>query len=155
MRLVARLAMHLGARRAVNAIAARVQTPIDRVLMGRSRGRFHTMPAEFPTLLLTTTGRRTGRERTVPLLYVEVGSGVVVTDTGYGREPTPGWSANLHADPSAAATIGPTTRAVRARLAAGEERDRLWAALVALWPNFDRYSARLRRTPRVWVLEPV
>jgi deazaflavin-dependent oxidoreductase (nitroreductase family) len=154
MRLLARIARRIGASRALRPVVARIQTPIDRALMGHSHGRFHTMPAEFPTLLLTTMGRRSGRRRTVPLLYVTADDAIVVTDTNYGREPRPGWSANLCAQPSAEVVLVRARTPVVARRADGEERQRLWAALVAMWPGFHGYAERLDRTPRVWVLEP-
>ncbi|MDX1691703.1 MAG: nitroreductase/quinone reductase family protein, partial [Acidimicrobiia bacterium] len=117
-------------------------------------GHVSTVPG-MPTILLHTTGRRSGRDRTSPLFYVPAGDGVAVVDTNYGREPRPGWSHNLAADPDAAFTLAGVRRDARARTAGGEERTRLWSDLVDLYPPYEDYAAGLRRSPRVWVLDPV
>ena len=98
-------------------------------------------------VLLTTTGRRTGRRRTVPLLYLPHRDGqmAVVASRG-GMSHDPAWYLNLQADPRATVEVGATRRSVVARPATDAERDELWPALVAAYPHFAAYQLR---TPRV------
>lgn len=104
-------------------------------------------------LLLHTTGARTGRLRTAPLLYLADGDGtlVVVASNG-GRDSHPGWLHNLLRTPAAAVTLGRERREVRARLAGPGERERLWPLLDALYP-YDAYRAHTSREIPLVLLE--
>lgn len=109
-------------------------------------------------LLLHTTGARTGRPRTTPLLYVAdpaalpPGAVAVVASNG-GSPRHPGWLHNLRQAPHAEVTLGRERRAVRAREAAPHERAALWAALDAVYP-YGPYRARAGREIPIVVLEP-
>src|SRR3712207_5470809 len=108
---------------------------VDRTLYRLTNGRLlSTGPAIFPTLLLTTVGRRSGRARTVPLLYVRDGERLVVGTVSQGRRRRPAWVVNLRAEPRALVRRGATTRAYRARVAVADEVARLWPRLVAIYP---------------------
>ena len=107
------------------------------------------------TLLLTTTGRRTGRARTVPLLYVGDGVRMVVIASNWGGPRHPAWALNLEANPATRVSVAGVERAYTARHATSEERERYWAQAVRVWPGYDDYRARARREIRVFVLEPV
>lgn len=106
-------------------------------------------------LLLTTTGRRSGRPRTQPLLYKRSGDGYAVIASKGGAAQHPLWYLNLQANPRAEVTVGRETRPVRARDAQGEERERLWRALAELYPGYDKYAQKTSRQIPVVVLEPV
>jgi deazaflavin-dependent oxidoreductase (nitroreductase family) len=107
-------------------------------------------------LLLTTTGRKSGRPRTSPLLYMPAGdNGYMVIASKGGAPQHPLWYLNLQANPSAEVTIGRRTRHVRARDAQGEERERLWRSLADVYPGYDRYAQKTSREIPVVVLEPV
>jgi deazaflavin-dependent oxidoreductase (nitroreductase family) len=109
-----------------------------------------------PVLLLTTTGRKSGRSRTSPLLYARAGdNGYMVIASKGGAPQHPLWYLNLQANPLAEVTVGRETRNVRARDAQGEERERLWRSLADLYPGYDRYAQRTSREIPVVVLEPV
>jgi len=109
-----------------------------------------------PVLLLTTTGRKSGRPRTSPLLYAQaVDNGYMVIASKGGAPQHPLWYLNLQANPLAAVTIGRETRQVRARTAEGEERERLWRSLADLYPGYDKYAEKTSRRIPVVVLEPV
>lgn len=151
--MIRRVLIWLGRRKVVIALAARLQTPVDKWLWRLSRGRVSLTPT-MPTLVLHTRGRRTGEHRTSPVFYVAVDGGYAITDTNYGRPATPGWSANLNADPSCHIDHGDGPRDSSARLATDSERDAAWAALCDLWPPYDDYAKRLDRMPRVWVIQP-
>jgi deazaflavin-dependent oxidoreductase (nitroreductase family) len=85
-----------------------------------------------PLLLLTTTGARSGRQHTTPLLYLEDAGRLVVFGTRGGGPTNPDWYYNLLAHPDATVEVGPETFAVHATVADGEERDRLAATQRAI-----------------------
>jgi deazaflavin-dependent oxidoreductase (nitroreductase family) len=115
-------------------------------------------PGVLPTLLLTTTGRKTGEPRDVPLIYGEVpgrdGAYVIVASRG-GTPTHPVWFLNLEADPECELQVGPRHVRARARVTEGAERERLWRRMAEIYPPYDEYqkSAGARTIPVV-VLEP-
>ena len=105
-------------------------------------------------LYLTTTGRRTGRTRTTPLLYLaEPGRWIVVASNG-GASWEPGWWLNLQAGAAATVQIGGTSSAVTATQITGAERDRLWALLNEKVFNYNGYQAKTARQIAVVALTP-
>jgi deazaflavin-dependent oxidoreductase (nitroreductase family) len=108
---------------------------------------------KLPVLLLTTTGRKTGKRRTQPLAYTQADDGYAVIASKGGAAQHPLWYLNLRANPLAEVTVGRETRRVRARDAQGEERERLWRALADLYPGYDRYAQKTNRQIPVVVLE--
>ncbi len=109
----------------------------------------------MPVLLLTTTGRRTGRPREVGLTYLVHGSAYVVIGSRGGAPTHPDWFLNLRSDPDATVRIGGRTTAVLAREASGDERRLLWDRAVRAYPGYADYRRRTQRTIPVVVLEPV
>jgi deazaflavin-dependent oxidoreductase (nitroreductase family) len=107
------------------------------------------------TLLLTTTGRRSGEPRTTPLIYGRDGDDVVIVASKGGAPEDPGWYRNLAADPEAELQIRDEVFRVRARDAEGEERERLWQLMVGHWPAYDTYQAGTERRIPVVVLERI
>jgi len=105
-------------------------------------------------LLLTTTGLRTGRERTMPLLYVREGDDFVVVGSNGGDDRPPAWWLNLQARPEARVQAGRERRAVRARRAVGAELEALWARLENSYRYYADYRRRTSREIPVVVLEP-
>ena len=118
-----------------------------------SGGRVGGRIAKMPVLLLTTTGRKSGRPRTQPLTYTETGDGYAVIASKGGAAQHPFWYLNLRANPVAYVTVGRESRKVRARDAKGEERESLWRTLTDIYPGYDRYARRTSRTIPVVVLE--
>ena len=103
-------------------------------------------------LLLTTTGRRSGRERTMPLIHrAHDGRWVVVASKG-GWPANPSWYENLLANPDATIQLKDEIIPVRASTAEGEERARLWSLMTEVWPDYDSYQARTEREIPVVVL---
>jgi deazaflavin-dependent oxidoreductase (nitroreductase family) len=142
------------ARRPWVALVGRyLVTPVDRFLRARTDGRLG-LTGRVPTLLLTTTGRRTGRPRTTPLFYRHDGDRLAIVATNFGRPNHPAWSANLLASPDARVRLDREDRAYRARLATAAEETRLWPAFDAHWPAYASYRARCRRDVRMFILEP-
>ena len=112
------------------------------------------VPSGAPICLLTTLGRRSGRRRTVPLLYMPDGNDLVIVASRGGMGSHPAWYLNLLATPVASVQIGVSTTQVRARDATTAERKRLWPALTAAYPHFDAYQARTSRSIPVVILSP-
>lgn len=105
------------------------------------------------TLLLTTSGRRTGQPTTTPLIYEETGDSYVVIASQGGAPEHPGWYRNLVKTPEVEVQVeGDVFNAV-ARTATGEERDELWKLAAQQWPDFDLYQQRTERQIPVVVLE--
>jgi deazaflavin-dependent oxidoreductase (nitroreductase family) len=96
----------------------------------------------LPTLLLTTTGRRTGRARSTPLLYLRHGEELAVIGTRFGSDRHPAWSLNLLADPAATVLLDGESFRVVAREATPAERDTVWSRATRLYGGFEKYEAR-------------
>jgi deazaflavin-dependent oxidoreductase (nitroreductase family) len=107
-----------------------------------------------PTLLLTTTGRRSGQPRTAPLIFGRDGADFLVVASKGGAPAHPVWYLNLLADPRAEIQVRGEHLPVVARTAEGDERDRLWKIMTAAWPNYDVYRTRTERTIPLVVLGP-
>jgi len=113
-------------------------------------------PGLLPTLLLTTTGRKSGEPRALPLIYGEAGSGYVVIASKGGLPTHPVWYLNLKAKLDCQLMVGAKAVTARARVAEGEERERLWKQMAAIYPPYDEYQQRAgARTIPVVVLDPV
>ena len=143
----------LGRRRAVAWVLSRVLPPIDS-LFSRRRRSLTSLGTGFPLCYLTTTGRRTGEARTVPLLHVADGDRIALIASNWGRRRHPAWALNLDACPEALVTIDGLERAYTARRATPEERSRYWTEAVHFWPGYDDYRSRAGREIRVFVLDP-
>ena len=142
----------------MNPLVERVIGPLLAVhqwLYERSDGRIGSSLGGRPMLLLRTVGRRTRRPRTAALLYVRDGNAYVVIASKGGAPQHPGWFHNLTGTPDVEIQVGRERIKVRARVAEGEERSRLWARADEV--NQGQYSAYQSRTKRVIpvvVLEP-
>lgn len=125
-------------------------------LYRRSGGRLgHSLPGSpVKVLLLDHVGARSGTHRTSPLLYVSEGEKIVVVASKGGFPKNPAWFHNLMANPDTTVQIGPEHRAVRARVATPEERERFWPLAVRAYPGYEGYAARTDREIPLVVLEP-
>ena len=95
------------------------------------------------TLLLVTTGRKSGKALTLPLIYGDAGDGAYVIIASKGGAPDhPAWYLNLEADPNVALMVGPEQFEATARLAAGDERQRLWDMMADMFPNYSEYAEK-------------
>jgi deazaflavin-dependent oxidoreductase (nitroreductase family) len=107
-----------------------------------------------PLLLLHTTGAKTGAERISPVMYRADGDRLVIFASKAGADTNPDWFHNLRANPKVVVEVGTQTRDVIARVASGEERDRLWEAHKRAWPGFAGYERKTARQIPVVILEP-
>jgi deazaflavin-dependent oxidoreductase (nitroreductase family) len=123
----------------------RLVSPLQRRLLQLTGGRF-SLTGRAPVLLLTTTGRRSGKERTTPLFYLRDGDRLVVCNANPGFERPNPWTLNLRAAPQARVLVGGHSVRCRAREATPSETDRYWRQFVKLWPayrtHFDRSGQR-------------
>jgi deazaflavin-dependent oxidoreductase (nitroreductase family) len=104
-------------------------------------------------LLLTTRGRRSGAERTTPLIFRPHGDDYLVVASKGGTDEPPGWYLNLQADPDVRVQIRGDVFRARARDATPDEQPRLWREMAEVWPDYDEYQQRTERRIPVVVLE--
>ena len=114
-------------------------------LYRRSGGRIGGRMAGSPVLLLTTTGRRSGRSWTVPLLYQTDGDGWVIIASNGGSARHPTWWLNLRARPDARVQMGRETFPVTAVEVAGDDREVLWRRMADMYRGYDRYAQKTTR----------
>ena len=131
-------------------VASRVHTAAYRASGGRIGGE----AGNLPVLLLTTTGRKSGKQRTTPLLFVRDGADVVVVASNGGMDWFPAWWLNLQQLPAAEVQIGRERRDVTATKAGPEQRARLWPGFTGPYPGYLRYEARTAREIPVVILHP-
>lgn len=115
---------------------------------------FNRSPFGSPILLLTATGRQSGKSRTVPVTYLRDGNDLVVIGSGGGSARHPAWAVNLRANPTAQVELDGTRQAVRAEWTRGAERERLWLEVKTRYPSFAGYERRTTRQIPVIELHP-
>jgi deazaflavin-dependent oxidoreductase (nitroreductase family) len=135
-------------------LTAKVMPRLDRTFSRLTRGRFLPSQLLVPTLVLTTTGAKSGLPRTSPLATLPDGDQFYVVGSNFGGGTHPGWSANLIASPYATVVYGGRTIAVTATLLSEQEKAQVWPRLRAVWPAYDDYVERSGRTLRVFRLSP-
>jgi deazaflavin-dependent oxidoreductase (nitroreductase family) len=136
--------------------------PILRRLMGGHTTAYrlsngligHRFPGAPPMLLLDHVGARSGVKRTSPLVYGRDGDDLVLVASKGGYPQNPAWLHNLRANPDTRVQVGSQVRNVRARVAEGSERERLWKLMVGVYAGYDGYRKRTEREIPVVVLEP-
>jgi deazaflavin-dependent oxidoreductase (nitroreductase family) len=107
-----------------------------------------------PSLLLTTTGRKSGEKFIFPLFYGKDGNSYIVVASKGGAPEHPGWYRNMLVNPDVEIRVGTETSKARARTATGEERKRLWKKAVEFWPPYADYQKKTEREIPVVILEP-
>ncbi|MBM7366061.1 nitroreductase family deazaflavin-dependent oxidoreductase [Gordonia hydrophobica] len=136
---------------------SRLNTRMYRLTRGKLGGTWRVGAAlrkPTPVCLLTTIGRKSGQERTVPLLYLRDGDAIVVVASQGGLPKNPAWYHNVRAEPNVRIQTGGVDRPFRARIADAAERADLWPRLVELYADFDTYAAWTDREIPVVICEP-
>jgi len=132
-----------------------VVTRLHRALYRKTGGRIGARLAGMDMLLLTTTGRKSGAPRTLPLACFRDGEQLVIAGTNNGQDHHPAWWLNLEANPQAEVQLGADTFRARAERATGAERERLWPWLKQQNPAYQRYEKRTTREIPVVVLRRI
>jgi deazaflavin-dependent oxidoreductase (nitroreductase family) len=104
-------------------------------------------------LILTTTGRKSGEQRSTPLIFGRSGDDYVIVASQGGRPRHPSWYLNLSANPAVQLQVKADKFRARARTAEGDERERLWGQMNEIWPHYDEYQTKTERVIPVVVLE--
>lgn len=124
----------------------RLAQPLEAAQIRRWGRSLFSVVFRTPVLLLHTTGRRSGQERTTALAFHEEADGsLVVVGGANGQTRMPDWVHNLRADPEVTVTVRGDRRTVHAEELVGEQRDRLWPTLVDHWPRIEVYERRAGR----------
>ena len=136
---------------------------IDRSLYGQEHvdryvetdGEVGYMWNDAPVLILTTTGRLSGEQRSLPLIFGRDDESYVLVASQGGRPEHPGWYFNLVEQPEVELQVKGDRFSARARTAEGEERERLWRAMNEIWPHYDEYQTKTTRQIPVVVLDRI
>lgn len=137
---------------------ARTLHRIDRPVYRLTRGRhtFASLLSGIPVVMLTTTGARSGRPRTVPVLGLPTADGLAVIASNFGQDRHPGWYHNLRADPEGSVTVDGQTRRFRAVEVEDDHRRRIWEDGLRVYPGWSQYERRASsRRIAVFLLVPV
>ncbi len=138
-------------------VGSRLNTVVYRATGGRLGNTWRIGAAlhkPVPVCLLTTTGRKSGKPRTAPLLYLRDGENFVVVASQGGLAHHPAWYLNLRATPAVTIEVGRDRHELLARTADEAERARLWPKLVEVYADFDTYDAWTEREIPVVICEP-
>lgn len=135
--------------------AVRRWSTFHRILYRLSGGRVGSRLVDNDILLLTTTGHRSGREHTVPLLFLRDGERLVVIASYGGRPGHPTWYRNLERHPEVNVQIGRVRHQMIARTATPGERQAWWPRIVAAYEGYAEYQSRTDREIPVVFLDPV
>ena len=139
----------------VKDAVAKLVTGIHRVVFTASGGRVGGRLMRMPVVMLTTTGRKSGKRRTTMLTSpVQEGDNVVLVASYGGDDRHPTWYLNLRDNPDVEVTTGGHHRHMRARVATPEEKDALWPRIVEVYSDYGSYQTRTTREIPVVILEP-
>jgi len=141
-----------GIIRTVMKLYTRLNVFVYRTSSGRLMSRF---PNGAPICLVTMTGARSGRRRTIPLIHVPHGDQVILVASQGGMSTHPLWFHNVRANPEVCITVQGRTRRMHAHLASDTEKAMVWPVAVAAYPDFAAYQARTDRNIPVFICDPV
>jgi deazaflavin-dependent oxidoreductase (nitroreductase family) len=141
-----------GLIRALMKLYTRLNVFVYRTSSGRLMNRF---PNGSPICLVTMTGARTGRRRTIPLIYIPHGDEVILVASQGGMSTHPLWFHNIRTNPEVSITAQGRTRRMHAQLADDAGKAAVWPVAVAAYPDFVDYQARTERNIPVFICTPV
>ena len=142
--------------RVFRALAPVALPVLEWVVSRVSGGRVQLSGLLVPSLVLHTTGAKSGERRDTYLMYTADGRGrAIVAGTTFAQERHPGWTYNLLAHPDASITVRGRRMPVRASLIGDDERDEAWRRIEAQWPGYRGYERDSGRVVRLFRLQPV
>ncbi|MCP2267386.1 nitroreductase family deazaflavin-dependent oxidoreductase [Promicromonospora thailandica] len=140
--------------RLFRAVGPVLLPPAERALARVSGGRLQVSALLVPSLVLHTTGARSGEPRSTYLMYTPDGPGrAIVAGSAFAQDRHPAWTYNLLAHPDASISVGGRRIPVRATLVGDDERDAVWARIERQWPGYRGYERTSGRTVRLFRLE--
>ncbi|WP_055490430.1 nitroreductase family deazaflavin-dependent oxidoreductase [Streptomyces sp. TP-A0356] len=146
-----RIVRKVSSTRAFAKVAPHVVPALDRAVHRLTGGKVLLSAQLLPGVILTATGARSGLPRRTPLACLpEEGGSWLLIGSNFGRTGHPAWTANLLAHPDAEISWKGEDIPVTARLLEGEERDAAWRAVLAFWPPYATYQARVEREIRLF-----
>jgi deazaflavin-dependent oxidoreductase (nitroreductase family) len=129
--------------------------PVQLWLYRRTGGRFQLSALVLPSLVLVTTGAKSGLRRETPLMCLPRPDGsYLVAGSNWGQAHHPAWSANLLAHPDAEILVRRGAHPVHARLLEGDEREAAWGLLESQFPGYREYETQAQRHIRIFALQP-
>ena len=131
-----------------------VMPPLEKGIARVTGGRVQMSGLLVPSLVLHSIGARSGLERDSTLMYCPDGETMLVTGSNFGRDDHPAWTANLLANPRAAASVHGNRIPVTASLIGDDERDAVWETIERQWPNYREYERASGRVLRIFRLTP-
>ncbi|KUL27511.1 nitroreductase family deazaflavin-dependent oxidoreductase [Streptomyces regalis] len=148
----ARMVQKVSSTRGFAKVAPHVIPALDRAVHRLTRGKVLLSAQMLPGVILTSTGARSGLPRRTPLACMpeESGRSWILIGSNFGRTGHPAWTANLLAHPDAEVSWKGRDIPVTARLLEGEERAAAWKAVLAFWPPYATYQARVEREIRLF-----
>ncbi|MFD8304380.1 nitroreductase/quinone reductase family protein [Streptomyces sp. NPDC059690] len=147
-----RVVQRISSTRGFAKVAPHVVPALDRAVHRLTRGKVLLSAQMLPGVILTSTGARSGLTRRTPLACMpqEDGRSWLLVGSNFGRTDHPAWTHNLLAHPDAEVSWRGADIPVRARLLQGEERTAAWKELLAFWPPYATYQARVEREIRIF-----
>lgn len=145
-----RLVQKVSSTRGFAKVAPHVVPRLDKAVHRLTRGKYLLSAQMLPGVILTTTGARSGLPRRTPLACMPEEGGWLLIGSNFGRTDHPAWTHNLLAHPDAEVSWKGQDIPVTARLLEGEERTAAWKTLLAFWPPYATYQARVEREIRVF-----
>ena len=139
---------------AMNPMLMHTIATIHRALYKLTGGSLGANLGGRPMLLLTTTGRKSGKQRTIPLQYMMDDDNIIVVASNGGNVNQPAWWHNIRASSDVTVQVGKKTMRARAETANAEERARLWPILVDYYSGYQGYEDETERTVPVVILRP-
>jgi len=136
---------------------SRILDPLDQLTFRLTKGRhlFSSLLSALPVAMVTTTGARSGKIRTVPLLALPTDDGLAIIGSNYGQPKHPAWRHNLRAHPEGEVDVEGRRWLFRAVEVEDERRERIWERALQTYPGFSAYARRAApRRISVFVLEP-
>jgi deazaflavin-dependent oxidoreductase (nitroreductase family) len=126
--------------------------PLERVMARLTGGRVTMSGLLVPSLVLHTTGAKSGEPRRTELMYVPDGRDYLVTGSNFAREHHPAWTSNLLKNPDAVITVRGRDMPVHATLLSDDQREQAWATIQRQWPNYRQYERAAGRQLRIFRL---